>query len=62
MKSADAVEAANRSTNLLGARVAKVTLNQSAGYVMKTGNRRTSHHTWWPYETFDVLASCEVMT
>ena len=61
MKLADAVEAANSSTNLLGARVAKVTLNQGAGYVMKTGRRRKSHHTWWPYKTFDVVASCEVI-
>ena len=39
--------------------MAHLTLNQGAGYIKQTGSR--SHHTWWPYKAFDVLANCEVM-
>ena len=59
MRSADAAKTAQDSRNLRGARVAKMTLNQGAGYIKKTG--RKSHHTWWPYKAFDVLANCEVI-
>ena len=59
MKPADAERAAKRSRNLQGAKVAKLTLEQGAGYIKKTGTR--SHHTWWPYKQFDILANCEVM-
>ena len=59
MQAADAARAAHRSRNLRGAKLAQLTLNQGAGYIKQTGNR--SHHTWWPYKAFDVLANCEVM-
>ena len=59
MKPADAEKAAKGSKNLQGAKVAKLTLEQGAGYIQKTGKR--SHHTWWPYKAFDILANCEVM-
>lgn len=59
MRSADATRVAQRSRNLRGAKLAQLILNQGAGYIKQTGNR--SHHTWWPYKAFDVLANCEVM-
>ena len=59
MQAADAARAAQRSRNLRGAKLAQLTLNHGAGYIKQTGNR--SHHTWWPYEAFNVLANCEVM-
>ena len=59
MKPADADRAAQRSRNLQGTKVAKLTLEQGAGYFKKTGSR--SHHTWWPYKAFDILTNCEVM-
>lgn len=40
-------------------RVCKVTLENGAGRVMQTG--KPSHHTWWPYADFDILARCEVV-
>ena len=60
MRAADATRIAQRSRNLRGAKLAQLTLNQGAGYIKRTGSR--SHHTWWPYKAFDVLANCEVMT
>ena len=59
MQPADAARAASLSRNLQGAKVARMTLEQGAGYIKKTGSR--SHHTWWPYKAFDVLANCEVI-
>ena len=59
MQAADAVRVTQRSRNLRGAKLARLTLNQGAGYIKQTGNR--SHHTWWPYQGFDILANCEVM-
>ena len=59
MQAADAARVAQRSRNLRGAKLAQLTLNQGAGYIKQTGSR--SHHTWWPYKAFDVLANCEVM-
>ncbi len=59
MQAADAVRVAQRSRNLRGAKLAQLTLNQEAGYIKQTGSR--SHHTWWPYKAFDILANCEVM-
>ena len=59
MQAADAARAAQRSRNLRGAKLVQLTLNQGAGYIKQTGSR--SHHTWWPYKAFDVLANCEVM-
>ena len=56
---ADAVRVVQRSRNLRGAKLAQLTLNQGAGYIKQTGGR--SHHTWWPYKAFDILANCEVM-
>ncbi len=59
MRATDATRVAQRSRNLRGAKLAQLTLNQGAGYIKQTGSR--SHHTWWPYNAFDVLANCEVM-
>ena len=61
MTPADADQAAKRSRNLQGTKVAKLTLEQGAGYIKKTGRKKSSHHTWWPYKAFDILANCEVM-
>ncbi len=59
MQSADAERAATQNRNLRGTKVAKLTLEQGAGYIQQTGSR--SHHTWWPYQAFDILANCEAM-
>ena len=59
MRAVDATRVAQRSRNLRGAKLAQLTLNQGAGYLKQTGSR--SHHTWWPYKAFNVLANCEVM-
>lgn len=59
MQASDATRAAQRSRNLRGAKLAQLTLNQGAGYIKQTGSR--SHHTWWSYKAFDILANCEVM-
>ena len=59
MQSADAERVATRSRNLRGTKVAKLTLEQGAGYIKQTGSR--SHHTWWPYQAFDILENCEAM-
>lgn len=60
MQASDATRAARRSRNLRGAMLARLILNQGSGYIKQTGTR--SHHTWWPYQAFDILANCEVMT
>ena len=60
MQAADAARAAQRSRNLRGAQLVQLTLNPGAGYIKQTGSR--SHHTWWPYKAFDVLANYEGMT
>ena len=59
MQAADATRVARRSRNLRGVKLAQLTLNEGAGYIKKTGAK--SHHTWWPYQAFDILANCEVM-
>ena len=59
MQAADAARVAQRSRNLRGAKLAQLTLKQGAGYIKQTGSR--SHHTWWPYKAFDILANCEAM-
>ena len=59
IRAADARRRSRTGRNLRGTKVAKMTLTQGAGYLKKTGTR--SHHTWWPYKQFDVLANCEVM-
>ena len=59
LQAADATRIAQRSRNLRGARLARLTLNQGAGYIKQTGSR--SHNTWWPYAAFDILANCEAM-
>ena len=59
MRQADAARVADRSPNHRGSKVARLTLSQGAGYIKQTGSR--SHHTWWPYFEFDILANCEVI-
>ena len=56
---ADAERAAMRSRNLRGAQVARLALSPGAGYIKQTGMR--SHHTWWPYFEFDILAHCALV-
>ena len=54
----DAVRVTQHSRNLRGAKLAQLNLSQGAGYIEQTGSR--SHHTWWPFKEFDILANCEV--
>ena len=54
----DAGDAENqtRRRNLKFMVVCRVTLATGAGRIMKTGGR--SHHTWWPYQDYDILTNC----
>ena len=36
-----------------------VTLTAGAGRIKKTGG--SSHYTWWPYDSYDVLANCQLV-
>ena len=40
-----------------GRRVCRLSLTAGAGRVQQTGKR--SHHTWWPFADYDVLACCD---
>lgn len=49
-----------RSQN--GKLIARVVLRPGAGVVLHSpGRSRPSHHTWWPFREYDILASCEVV-
>ena len=41
---------------LRGGMLASVRLSQGAGRIQQTF--RPSHHTWWPFAEFDILANC----
>lgn len=41
-----------------GRKVCRVLLNTGAGYIQKTG--KSSHHTWWPFADYNILAQCDV--
>ena len=45
--------------NLRGRYVCKVALDRGAGRIQQTGE--PSHHTWWPFETYDILGNCLVV-
>ena len=55
----------NAARRLLRARrhrgklICQITLDQSAGYILKTFGR--SHFTWWPFADFDILGHCQVL-
>ena len=36
-----------------------VTLTAGAGRIQKTGG--SSHYTWWPYDSYDILANCQLV-
>jgi hypothetical protein len=40
--------------------VCRVRLHAGAGRIKQTGKRQ-SHHTWWPYHSYDILCRCEVL-
>jgi hypothetical protein len=41
-------------------RVVKIALGPNAGLLLGTpGDNANSHHTWWPFEDFDILSCCE---
>ena len=40
-----------------GRHVCRLALTAGSGRVQQTGQR--SHHTWWPFADYDVLACCE---
>ena len=48
-----------RRRNLRDMAVCQLTLTQGAGHIMKTGRR--SHHTWWPYASYDIMAACTMV-
>jgi hypothetical protein len=43
---------------LRGRKLACVRLAEGAGKILQTFE--PSHHTWWPFANFDILANCEV--
>lgn len=57
---AEKVEATRllRSRRFSGRKICRVRLNPGAGYIEKTG--KGSHHTWWPFADYDILAHCRV--
>jgi hypothetical protein len=42
---------------LRGRKLCKVRLEAGAGKIQQTFN--PSHHTWWPFASFDILSHCE---
>jgi hypothetical protein len=49
-------EKALKLPRLRGGMLATVRLTQGAGRIQQTF--RPSHHTWWPFADFDILAHC----
>lgn len=47
---------ASRLPKLRGLVPCAVQLDAGAGYIQQTGG--WSHHTWWPYAAFDIVAHC----
>jgi hypothetical protein len=48
-----------RLPNFRRRHLCSVELQNGAGRIQKTG-RIPSHHTWWPYTEYDILANCVV--
>ena len=47
-----------RVPKMKGRKVCRLELTAGAGHIQQTG--RGSHHTWWPYSDYDILAQCNV--
>ena len=54
----DAEKQTKRRRRLRGLAVFQLTLVAGAGRIKKTGDEDSSHHTWWPYADYDILADC----
>lgn len=52
-------ERQTRRQNLKHLAPCRVTLTAGAGRIQQTGGH--SHHTWWPYESYDILAHCQLV-
>lgn len=52
-------ERLSKLPNLRGRMICCVRMVGGAGRIMQTFNN-PSHHTWWPYATYDILSHCEV--
>ena len=50
-------EGALRFPTLRGRSICRVQLREGAGRIQQTG--RPSHHTWWPFADYDILAHCD---
>ena len=48
-------QALTRRRNLKDMAICQLTLTEGAGHIMQTGGR--SHHTWWPYASYNILAA-----
>lgn len=54
----DPIMAKRRAKRRLdGYSVCRVRLDRGAGKIMRTSG--PNHYTWWPYDSFDILANCE---
>ena len=52
-------ERQTRRRNLRHLIPCRVVLTTGAGRIKKTG--RSSHHTWWPYNNYDILANYQLV-
>lgn len=48
-----------RIRHLRGMLICPIILTEGAGRIQNTG--RTSHHTWWPLSSFDILKHCQIL-
>lgn len=39
--------------------VCRITLDRGAGFIQQTG--KNSHHTWWPFASFNILDNCSLV-
>ena len=52
------ISRARKLTLFRGHHICQVELTEGAGCMQKTGG--SSHHTWWPFRDYDILAHCTV--
>ena len=52
-------ERQTRRRNLRNLMPCLVILTAGAGRIEKTGG--SSHYTWWPYDSYDILAHCQLV-
>ena len=52
-------ERQTRRRNLRDLTLCQVVLATGAGRIEKTGG--SSHYTWWPYDSYDILANCRLV-